>query len=98
MIVPNQEYRINPKRSIYVQGEINQNTLRELTPQILSLKHEGCDPITVFIDSPGGSVFSMLALLRLLKADNQDGESCRIITVATGLAENQSDVTTAEEG
>lgn len=86
MIAADPNFRPNPERSIFVHGEIGQDTTQKLTPSIISLQHKCSEPITVFIDSPGGSVHSMFALLRLLKTKNQDGASCRIITVATGQA------------
>lgn len=51
------------------------------------LQHLDRKPITVYIDSRGGSTASADLLSRLLKATNQDGAPpCWIITVATGRA------------
>lgn len=83
MIVPKPEFRPNPDRAIYVQGVIDLSLVQNLTPQIISLQHQSREPITVYIDSPGGSVYYMFALLRLLKASTQDFEKSHLITVAT---------------
>jgi hypothetical protein len=70
-----------------VQGEINQEMVYRLTPEIVRLLHQSREPITIYIDSPGGSPYSMEELLRLLGMSNQDNnESCHLITVATALA------------
>ncbi len=87
MIVPNPDYRPNPKRAVFVHGEINRQLVQRLTPEIIRLQSESRDPITVYIDSEGGKVFYAESLLDLLAASDQDGAApCRIITVATGLA------------
>lgn len=81
------DYRENPERAIYVFGEINANLVRQLTPNILNLR-KGSDtrPITVYIDSPGGSIQSYEHLEGLLFNEDQDGNKCRIITVVTSYA------------
>jgi ATP-dependent protease ClpP protease subunit len=87
LIVPNPDYRSNPKRAVFVQGEINRQLVQRLTPEIVRLQGEGRDPITVYIDSEGGKVFCAEALVRLLEASDQESaRSCRIITVVTGFA------------
>lgn len=83
---PNPLFRENFQRCFHVSGEINQATLDRLTPEIQRLRGQSGDPITVFIDCPGGSTWHAEALLRLLKTQTQDGVSCRIITVVTTLA------------
>jgi ATP-dependent protease ClpP protease subunit len=84
LIVPHPDYRLNPFRAIYVSGVISADLVSKLTPQILKHHTRDRNPITVYIDSPGGQVISMEAILRLLKLSNQDGSSpCRIITAVT---------------
>ena len=80
------DYRPNPERCIYLSGELNQEKLDKLTPEILRLCSTSHYPITLYIDSPGGSTYSANILYRLLKARNQDGESSKLITVCTGVA------------
>jgi ATP-dependent protease ClpP protease subunit len=84
--IPNPLFRENFQRCIHVSGEIDQTSLDRLSPEIQRLRGEGGDPITVFVDCPGGSTWHAEALLRLLKATTQDGVSCRILTVVTTLA------------
>jgi ATP-dependent protease ClpP protease subunit len=80
-------FRPNTERAIYVQGEISRALVDALTPKIISIHAQSREPITVYIDSPGGSTLSAEAIRRLLKASDQDGaEACRIITVVTGRA------------
>jgi ATP-dependent protease ClpP protease subunit len=80
-------YRPNPERGIYVQGTIDQSLIDRLTPGIISLQSQSRDPITVYIDSRGGSTVSSEALWRLLTASDQDFSlPCRIITVVTSRA------------
>ncbi|MFZ3343228.1 MAG: ATP-dependent Clp protease proteolytic subunit [Terriglobales bacterium] len=80
------DYRPNPERCIYLSGEINQEKLDKLTPEILRLSSTSHTPITLFIDSPGGSTYSANILYRLLRAKDQDGEASKLITVCTGVA------------
>lgn len=87
MIVPHADYRVNPRRALYVTGIIDENLLASLTPDILRLQQESRKPITVFIDSPGGKVGAMETILRLLKLSDQDSSpSCRLITAVTSRA------------
>lgn len=87
MITPDPEYRLNANRAVYVQGEIDQQLVSRLTPEIISLHSQTREPITVFIDSPGGRVDLKETLLQLLKASNQDfADPCHLITVVTSRA------------
>lgn len=72
MIVPDQNFRLNPQRAIYVTGLIDDALVSRLTPQILRLQSVNRFPISVYIDSPGGSVSSMETILRLLNLTDQD--------------------------
>jgi hypothetical protein len=77
----------DPYRSIAVRGEIDERLLAELTPEILRLQHEERSPITVIIDSRGGSVAVAEQLERLLRAKDIDGgDPCTLITVVAGRA------------
>jgi hypothetical protein len=70
-----------------VQGEINQSLVDRLTPQIIALKNLSFEPITVYIDSNGGSVPLMETLLQLLTASDQDlNPSGSLVTVLTSRA------------
>lgn len=55
-----------------------------LMPRILHLQNTSRAPITVYIDSPGGSLTSMEMILQLLRLANQDSsDACHIITAVT---------------
>ena len=87
MTLPASHFAPNPSRGIYVQGVMDQQMVYRLTPQIVSLQNQSREPITVYIDSPGGLVDYKDAILRLLKASNQNfAAPCRIITVALSIA------------
>lgn len=87
MITPDPSYRPDPKRAIYLHGEINQNMVDQHTPEIIKLKHGNIKPITVYIDSNGGDPTLMERLLKLLLAAGQDSsERCNVITVVTSQA------------
>lgn len=77
---------INWNRSILITEGIDDDLVRRLTPEILRLRAESSDPITVGIDSPGGSLSSLDVLIGLLSGPNQDGDRCKLITVATHRA------------
>ena len=86
MSKPNPDYRENPLRAIFLVGEINQQLVNKLTPEILRLRHESDSPITVYVDSIGGSVYSAELIRNLIKAQKQNGTTIRLVTVATGMA------------
>ena len=57
-----------------------------LTPQVLALQGASTEPITIYIDSLGGAVACARQIRSLLFCPNLDGISCRVLTVATGVA------------
>jgi ATP-dependent protease ClpP protease subunit len=77
---------INWERAIFVDSPIDDDLVKRLTPTILQLRQESQEPITVGIDSPGGSLEALETLVGLLKGPNQDGNVGKIITVCTGKA------------
>ena len=81
-----QSYTIDWRRSVIIDNTIDDEMVKRLTPQILSLRQENNDPITVGINSLGGSTASLDILLGLLTGPNQDGVTGEIITVATHRA------------
>jgi ATP-dependent protease ClpP protease subunit len=46
------------------------------------MRQEGNDPITVGINSPGGSLSSLEVLLGLISEPDQNGQVCRAVTVS----------------
>ncbi len=86
-IIPNADFRPDPKRAIFLQGRIDQLLIERLAPRIIKLQSESRAPITIYIDSLGGSTISGEGLLRLLLVSDQDSSGpCRLITVATARA------------
>lgn len=80
------ELTIDWDRSILVNDSIDNELVKLLTPKILSLRKQSHNPITVGIDSPGGSLASLDTLLDLLTGPDQDGKKGKIITVAINKA------------
>lgn len=78
--------KVNPNRAIYITGEINQDLIDRIQPEILKYRYESNEPITVYINSNGGDVDAANIIHGLLKTPNQKKETCHIITVATGYA------------
>ena len=79
---PIQDELFNSRRSIEVVGEITRETVYSLILQLRYL--HSADPekeITMYINSPGGSVIDGLALYDVMK-----GISCPIRTVCVGMA------------
>lgn len=72
-------YHGSANRSILVSGEINQELADGITSQIHQLEKEGDEPITVHINTPGGSVVDGFAIYDLLKCVRAP-----IITMVTG--------------
>lgn len=97
MSTPNPDYTPNPRRSIYIQGVIDQPMVYRVTPQIIALQQESREPITVYIDSPGGLVDHKEAIFTALRAPSQtDSDPCKVITVVLSLAASAAaDLTTA---
>lgn len=84
MIIPDPNFRLNAQRAIYVTGVIDDTLVSRLTPQILRLQSISRAPISVYIDSPGGSVGGMETILRLLNLTDQDSSGpCNIVTAVT---------------
>jgi len=76
----------NWRRSIFVTDSIDEAYVRQLAPTILDLRQQSDEPITVGIDSPGGSLASLDTLLGLLTGPTQGQAKGRIVTVATNRA------------
>ena len=91
------KYRPNHDRSITISGIIDDALTARLLPEIVKLLAASRDPITIYIDSPGGDTDCAKLLLNALRASDQDrSERCRLITVALGEASSAaSDILTA---
>jgi ATP-dependent protease ClpP protease subunit len=86
--IPDLRFRENPDRAIFLDGPIDAALAKALTPKIIKLRAESSEPITVYLDSPGGYIHYANNLLELLKSPNQDGQTCRLITVALSHADS----------
>ena len=80
------EFTANWNRSIMIDSPIDDDLVKKLMPRILTLRQESTDPITVGINSPGGSLAALDVLLGLLKGPGQNGTYGEIITVVTHRA------------
>jgi ATP-dependent Clp protease protease subunit len=63
--------RLFERRILFLRGPLEDDTAPALIAQLLALDMESADPITLYIDSPGGVVTSMFAVydtVRLLRA------------------------------
>lgn len=75
-------YDFEKHRFVYINGEVNDLMAMSVTSQLRYLDAKSDDPITLFINSPGGSVTAGLAIYDCMK----HGIHCDVITVATGMA------------
>lgn len=83
---PSLDFRPNPDRAVYLSGEINQALVDRLTPEIMRFRAISTDPITVYVDSPGGDIRSAEVLRELVRCSGQDCKPIRLLPVATGWA------------
>jgi ATP-dependent Clp protease protease subunit len=75
------------ERIIFLSEEIDSDVCNIIKAQLLYLDNESDDDVSIYIDSPGGSVYSGMGLL-----DVMDFVSCDISTVNTGLAASMAAV------
>jgi ATP-dependent protease ClpP protease subunit len=84
------DFSSNPDRSLRVDDRLDEALLKRLMPEIIALVTRSREPITLFLDSPGGYHHVAEALLSILRwtvrGDRQT--PCRIITVAAPKAES----------
>lgn len=71
----------NPKRAIYVDRVIDELLFKKLAREIQLLRFESSEPITLYLDSDGGSVQYANQIWDLLKTPKKDGTVCDIVTV-----------------
>jgi len=85
--VADADFEPNPDRAIWLEGQLNDALLERLRPEIERLVSYSRKPITVFINSRGGSSEVGEGILRLLRRTTQDDRRVsRIITVAAPKA------------
>lgn len=59
-------------RRIFIHGEINEESANDFLSQMLYLEQESEDPITIYINSPGGSVNAGLVIYDCIQASNPE--------------------------
>lgn len=69
------------KRTVWITGEINDITAQSIISQLWYLDSSGGGDITLYINSPGGSVTAGLAIV-----DAINRCQCDVVTIATGIA------------
>lgn len=57
-------------RRIFINGEINDESANDFLSQMLYLEQESNNPITIYINSPGGSVNAGLVIYDCIQASN----------------------------
>ena len=57
-------------RRIFIQGEINEDTANDFLSQMIYLEQESNEPVTIYINSPGGSVNAGLLIYDCMQASN----------------------------
>lgn len=83
---------INLQRAIYINCAIDEPLTARLTAEVLRLRAESADSITLFMDSFGGSTDSLGYILDLLRAESGEQHDCKIITVVIGHASSAAAV------
>lgn len=79
--------RILEDRIIMLDGPIDSHTASIVMSELLYLESKSKDDITIYINSPGGSVTDGLAIY-----DTMQYISCDICTIATGMAASMASV------
>lgn len=73
--------RLLEERIIMLDGEINDHTASIVTAELLYLESKSDDDITMYVNSPGGSISAGLAIY-----DTMQYIKCDVSTIVTGLA------------
>lgn len=68
-------------RRIFIHGEINDESANDFLSQMLYLEQESSEPITIYINSPGGSVNAGLVIYDCIQSSNLE-----INIVCAGMA------------
>jgi ATP-dependent protease ClpP protease subunit len=79
-------FRADINRSVSVFGEFTDQLVNNISLKILHLRQDDSRPITVFINSNGGTIRCLEFIYGLLSAKGPNGKKPRIITVAVGNA------------
>lgn len=80
--------RLFMERILFLGGEVTSDVANVLVCQLLYLEMTDADaPITMYINSPGGSVYDGLAIY-----DTMQYVSCPITTICTGMAASMASI------
>src|SRR5688572_13104047 len=63
--------RLFERRIVFLRGPLEETKADDVAAQLLALDAESPDPVTLYIDSPGGDTFGMFALhdtIQLMRA------------------------------
>jgi ATP-dependent protease ClpP protease subunit len=77
---------VNWDRCVFLTGIMGDELINRLAPDILKFRQATSDPITVAINSAGGSVAAVETLYALLRGPSQHGIRCTSIAVVTNRA------------
>ncbi len=80
------DFSINWNRSVQVSGRISDELVNRLIPEILRLRQSSNEPITIAINSYGGSIDAIDPILNLIQDPDQSGRRSSTITVVTNEA------------
>lgn len=83
---PDFNYRANPRRSVSVFGTLSEQLVADVSGEILRLRSESPEPITLLINSNGGSTRCLEIIEGLLGTPDADENTPKLITVAIGNA------------
>lgn len=73
--------RLLKSRKVFLSGEVDMALANRVMAELLLLEEQAADPITLYINSPGGELTSGLAIYDTIK-----GLKCEVRTVCAGLA------------
>ena len=75
-------------RTVVISHQVDSKLSAKVLSQLILLEQEGPDlPVTVFINSPGGDIFSGFAIFDMLKFI-----SCPVTTIVTGFAASMGSI------
>ena len=82
------ERKLLKSRTVVISQQVDAKLTAKVLSQLVLLEQEGPDePITVFINSPGGEIFSGFAIFDMLKFIE-----CPVTTIVTGFAASMGSI------
>jgi ATP-dependent protease ClpP protease subunit len=86
MSKPDYDFRINPERAVYIVGEFDEDLLKAVIPRITELRFGSDEPISLVINSRGGSTDCLDSIKAALCVHGPDNTQSRVITFVVGYA------------